>query len=70
MKFPSFQKIALLTVGVLAGNWIVDQWVIKRHDEAGKETGWVVVEPGFGQDDVIRAAVVSTVAIVTGQLVR
>jgi hypothetical protein len=70
MKFPSFQKIALLTVGVLAGNWIVDQWVIKQTNAAGQETGWVVVEPGFGQDDIIRAAVVSTVAIVTGQLVR
>jgi len=70
MKFPSFQKIALLTVGVLAGNWIVDQWVIKQVDASGRETGWVVMEDGFGQDDVIRAAVVSTVAIFTGQLVR
>ena len=70
MKFPSFQKIALLTVGVLAGNWIVDRWVIKQTDEAGKETGWVVMEEGLGQDDIIRAAVVSTVAILTGQLVR
>ena len=70
MKFPSFQKIALLTVGVLAGNWIVDRWVIKQTDEAGKETGWVGMEAGLGQDDIIRAAVVSTVAILTGQLVR
>ena len=70
MKFPSFQKIALLTVGVLAGNWIVDQWVIKRVDAAGKETGFIQMEDEFGQDDVIRAAIVSTVAIFTGQLVR
>jgi len=67
MKFPSFQKIALLTVGVLAGNWVVDQWVIRS--EANPQ-GWVDFQPGFGLDDVVRAGVVSTVAIFTGQLVR
>lgn len=70
MKFPSFQKIALLTVGILAGNWIVDQFVIKKVDASGRESGWVEVAEGFGQDDVVRSLVVATVAIFTGQLIR
>jgi len=28
---PNFRKIAMLTLGILAGNWVVDQWVIRSE---------------------------------------
>ena len=64
---PNFRKIAMLTLGILAGNWVVDQWVIRSE---ANPNGFVDFEPGFGLDDVVRSGVVATTAIVLTRFVK
>ena len=64
---PNFRKIAMLTLGILAGNWVVDQWVIRSE---ANPNGFVDFSPGFGTDDVVRAGVVATTAIVVTRFVK
>jgi len=64
---PNFRKIAMLTLGILAGNWVVDQWVIRSE---ANPNGFVDFQPGFGLDDVVRSGVVATTAIVLTRFVK
>jgi len=61
------RKIAMLTAGILAGNWVVDQWIIRSE---ANPNGFVDFSPGFGLDDVVRAGVVATTAIFVTRLVK
>tara|TARA_R100001086_G_scaffold227754_1_gene146973 strand:+ start:566 stop:763 length:198 start_codon:yes stop_codon:yes gene_type:complete len=64
---PNFRKIAMLTLGILAGNWVVDQWIIRSE---ANPNGFVDFQPGFGMDDIIRSGVVATTAIVVTRFVK
>tara|TARA_B100002049_G_C15837208_1_gene273571 strand:- start:314 stop:508 length:195 start_codon:yes stop_codon:yes gene_type:complete len=63
----NLRKVGMLTLGILAGNWVVDQWVIRS---AENPNGFVDFSPGFGLDDVVRSGVVATVAIFTTRLIK
>lgn len=64
---PNFRKIAMLTLGILAGNWVVDQWIIRSE---ANPNGFVDFQPGFGVDDIIRSGVVASTAIVVTRFVK
>jgi len=64
---PNLQKIAMLTLGILAGNWVFDQWIVRSD---ANPAGLVDFTPGFGLDDVVRAGVVATTAIVVTRFVK
>jgi len=63
----NFRKIAMLTAGILAGNWVVDQWIIRSE---ANPNGIVAFTPGFGFDDLVRAGVVASTAIFVTRLVK
>ena len=64
---PNLQKIAMLTLGILAGNWVFDQWIVRSD---ANPNGFVDFTPGFGLDDVVRAATVAGTAIVVTRFVK
>ena len=64
---PNFRKVAMLTVGILAGNFVFDQWILRSN---ANPNGFVEFKEGFGLDDVTRAAVVAPTAIVVSRLVK
>ena len=63
----NFRKIGMLTLGILAGNWVVDNFVIRSE---ANPRGMVEATPGFGLDDFVRSGVVATTAIVLTRFVR
>jgi ABC-type arginine transport system permease subunit len=63
----NFRKIGMLTLGILAGNWVVDNFVIRSE---ANPRGMVEASAGFGLDDLVRSGVVATTAIVLTRFVR
>jgi len=63
----NLRKVGMLTLGILAGNWVVDQWVIRSE---ANPNGLVDFQPGFGLDDVVRSGVVAGVAIALTRFVK
>ena len=63
----NFRKIGMLTLGILAGNWVVDKFVIRS---AENPRGLVDVAPGFGLDDLVRSGIVAGTAIAVTRFVR
>ena len=63
----NFRKIGMLTLGILAGNWVVDNFVIRTKENP---RGLVDVAPGFGLDDLVRSGIVAGTAIALTRFVR
>lgn len=61
------QKFAVLIGAVLAGNYLAERFILRPPGETG---GLIDVSPGFGMDDIARAAIVAGIAIGGAHLLK
>lgn len=55
------RDVLILFGAGLAANWIAESWILKASPDDPK--GFVLIAPGFGMDDVARAATFAGVAV-------
>lgn len=60
------KNLAILTAAAVAGNYVAERFLLK--DGPDDPSGFVEVKPGFGLDDITRAATIAVFAMLAGKL--
>lgn len=65
------KELAVVGIGVLAGDWIFTKFLAARYNDQGQKVGgFIDVQPGFGMDDVIHAGVIAVVIVGSSRLLK
>ena len=64
----NIKTLLILTGAAAAGNFVAERFILK--DGPDDPTGFLEVKPGFGLDDVARAATIAVIAMLAHKLVK
>ena len=64
----NIKTLLILTGAAAAGNFVAERFILK--DGPDDPTGFLEVKPGFGLDDVARAATIAVIAMLAHKMVK
>jgi len=64
----NIKTLLILTGAAAAGNFVAERFILK--DGPDDTSGFIEVKPGFGLDDVARAATIALIAMLAHKMVK
>lgn len=64
----NIKTLLILTGAAAAGNFVAERFILK--DGPDDPSGFIEVKPGFGLDDVARAATIALIATLAHKMVK
>lgn len=66
-----FKELAVVGVGVIAGDMVFTKFIAKRYDAKGNVVGgFVEVEEGFGMDDIVHAGLIAVSIVLLSRVFK